>query len=442
MNTNYDFINEPMKKALFRMFLPMMAGMILNFAYNIVDSLWVGNMLGDNALAALTSATPIVTLMFSFGMGITNGMGILLSGQLAKNDKKEEEKIVSSTLIMTLGIAILLVVILEIFLDDILLLINIDLEIFVYAKDYLAIYLVGMIPSYIFCHITAMLRCYGNSMFQMISMIITSLINAVLDPILIKMIGFHGAAIATVFSQFVSLILVMLYCKKKAYFKLNIYSVKKAYVMPVIRLSGPTVIQQCTPSISSVVLTACVSNFGIVAMAGYGIVNKLDMILFMPATCLNMVLTPIIGYCVGGNRKDRASDYLKLSIKFSLIVVSICGAFLLIFAKPVAGVFGCSEEAAVLVQHCISFLVWGYLFNAVTQCFMGRINGCGQPGKGMIITVLNHIIIRIPFSVILSKTALGLDGIWITLLVSFVIAFLCAYIIDKRLYRSFSFRKS
>lgn len=205
--------------------------------------------------------------------------------------------------------------------------------------------------------------------------------------------------------------------------------------MPVVKLSVPTVIQQCTPSLSSVVLTACVSNFGIVAMAGYGIVNKLDMILFMPAMCLNMALTPIIGYCVGGNRKDRASDYLKLSICFSVVVVIICGFLLFIFAKPVAGMFGCSKEVADLVQHCVSFLIWGYLFNAVTQCFMGRINGYGQPEKGMIITVINHIVIRIPFSIILSGTALGLDGIWITLLFSFVVAFVCAYVIDKHITR-------
>lgn len=166
-------------------------------------------------------------------------------------------------------------------------------------------------------------------------------------------------------------------------------------------------------------------------MAGYGIVNKLDMLLFMPATCLNMALTPIIGYCVGGNRRDRANDYLKVSIKFSLVVVTVCGGLLLVFAKSVASMFGYSGDAAALVQHCIAFLVWGYLFNAVTQCYMGRINGYGKPAKGMIITILNHIAVRIPFSVILSKTALGLDGIWITLLASFIIAFICAYITDR-----------
>lgn len=435
MRQNYDFINEPTQKALFRMFLPVMAGMLLNFAYNIVDTLWVGNLLGDTALAALTNATPIVTLTYSFGMGITNGMGILLSKHLAKNNKEEEEKIITSTLMMTVVLSIFLVAALELLLNSVLVLMNTKAELFQYARDYLMIYLIGMIPSYLFCHITVMLRCYGDSVFQMISMLITSILNAMLDPILIRIIGFHGAAVATVFSQTVSFILLILYCRKKKYFKLNLHSFQMHYLLPVVKLSIPTVIQQCAPSLSSTVLTSCVNNFGIVAMAGYGIVNKLDMILFMPATVLNMVLTPIIGYCIGGKREDRASDYIRLSIKFSVIVVSVCGAMLLVFAKPAAGIFGCSGEAADLVQHCIMWLVWGYLFNAVTQCFMGRINGYGQPGKGMVITILNHIVIRIPFSIILSNTILGLDGIWLTLLSSFIAAFFCAYVIDRRIVR-------
>ena len=206
MRENYDFINEPTKKALFRMFLPMMIGMLLNFAYNIVDTLWVGNLMGDTALAALTGATPIVTLTYSFGMGITNGMGILLSKQLAKNDKKEEERIISSTLVMTAVLAVILVAALECSLVGVLVLMNTKKETFQYAKDYLMVYLIGMVPSYIFCHVTAMLRCYGDSIFQMISLLVTSILNAVLDPVLIRAIGFHGAAVATVLSQTVSLI--------------------------------------------------------------------------------------------------------------------------------------------------------------------------------------------------------------------------------------------
>lgn len=83
------------------------------------------------------------------------------------------------------------------------------------------------------------------------------------------------------------------------------------------------------------------------------------MILFMPAMVFNMVLTPIIGYCIAGKRKDRASDYVNISIKFSIVLVIVCGTLLHIFAKSIAGVFGCSAEAADLVQHIVRFLVWG-----------------------------------------------------------------------------------
>ncbi len=130
------------------------------------------------------------------------------------------------------------------------------------------------------------------------------------------------------------------------------------------------------------------------------------------------------------NATVQSQQNLRFNVGLYCLVVVL---LLLIFSKSISGIFGCSAETAALVQHCIMFLVWGYLFNAVTQCFMGKINGYGQPGKGMIITVLNHIVIRIPFSIILSNTFLGLDGIWITLLCSFIIAFICAFVIDRRM---------
>lgn len=112
--------------------------------------------------------------------------------------------------------------------------------------------------------------------------------------------------------QIISLLLVVLYCRKKAYFRLKFRSQPNKYFVSVVKLSVPTVIQQCTPSLSSVVLTACVSKFGIAAMAGYGIVNKLDMILFMPAMCLNMALTAIIGYCLPVAFCKTSCRYVRL----------------------------------------------------------------------------------------------------------------------------------
>ena len=432
MRQNYDFINKPSREALFHMSLPIMAGMILNTAYNIVDSLWIGNLMGDTALAALTNSTPIINIMFALGMGITSGMEIFLSNHLAENDKQKEESIISSTMIMIAVISIVLVIFVELSLNGILTLMNTKPETFPYAKDYLTIYLIGMIPTFISCHVSSTLRCYGDSVVQMLTMLITSVLNAVLDPILIKVIGFHGAAIATVLAQTTSLLLQLAYCRKKNYFHLNFRAWKKDYIFPVVRLSIPTVIQHCTPSLSGTVLTACVSDFGVTAMAAYGISGKLDTILFMPSMAISMALTPIIGYCAGGGRKDRAADYIKVSLKFSVCLVMISGTLLWLWGKRIAGSFGCSPEVADLVQRCIRFLVWGYLLNSATQCFVSRINGFGQPGKSMMITLLNHGAIRIPLSILLSRTVLGLDGIWLTLLFSFIVSFVCAVIIDRR----------
>lgn len=431
-----DFIKEPTKKALLKMFLPVMAGMILNLVYNIVDSLWVGNLLGDTALAALANATPIVTLTFGFGMGVTSGMAILLSQVVAKKEGAEEERIISSTLLYTVIIALAMVVVIELLLGNILQWMHARPETVAMAEEYLTIYILGLIPSYIFCHLTAMLRCYGDSVFQMISMLISSVLNAILDPILIGRMGLGGAAVATVFSQVVSLVVLIFYCRKKGYFHIRLKSMRMDLLASVSKLSVPTVIQQCAPSLSSTVLTACVNGFGIAAMAGYEVVGKLDMLLYFPPMVLNMVLTPIIGYCVGGKRPDRAKDYVGFSIKLSMMLTAVFGAILLLFAGKISSIFGCSTDAQAIVQRCMYFLVGGYLFNAVTQCFMGCINGYGHPASGMIITILNHIVIRIPFSILLSGTALGLDGIWITLLFSFLAAFACALVMNRRVVKA------
>lgn len=103
------------------------------------------------------------------------------------------------------------------------------------------------------------------------------------------------------------------------------------------------------------------------------------------------------------------------------------------FGMGITNGMGILLSGQLAKKDIVGFLVWGYLFNAVTQCFMGRINSYGQPRKGMVIIVINHIAIRIPFSIILSNTVLGLDGIWITLLFSFVVAFACAFIIDRQI---------
>lgn len=316
MNSKIDFINGDTKKCLLSMTLPMIVAMFLNMAYNLVDSLWIGNLLGEQAYAALTNSTPIILILTSIGMGATNGVSILLSQAIGAKKDTKKNRVLSTSFFVSVIFSILITILLEVFLNPILTALNTPDEIFDMARSYLSIYILGYVAVYLYLYFTAVLRSFGNTMFQAVAMLVSTLLNAILDPILIRIIGFHGAAIATLTSQIICLIFMCIYISKKKLFKFTLSDFDKSEIMPLIKNSVPSVIQQSIPAISTTFLTALVSGYGISAIAGYGVTGKLETILFYPAMALNMVLTSIVGQCIGGKRIDRAKDYLKSTRHF------------------------------------------------------------------------------------------------------------------------------
>ena len=184
MNTKIDFINGNTKRCLAAMFLPMMVAMFLNMAYNLVDSLWIGNLLGETAYAALTNSTPIILILNSVAMGATNGVSILLSQAIGANEKEKTEKMIMTSLTVAIIFSFGVTILLEVFLKPILVLLHTTDEIMQSAYQYLAIYVLGYLAVYLYCYFTAVLRSFGNSVFQVIAMLICTLLNAVLDPLL------------------------------------------------------------------------------------------------------------------------------------------------------------------------------------------------------------------------------------------------------------------
>ena len=165
--------------------------------YNLVDSLWIGNLLGETAYAALTNSTPIILILSSVAMGATNGVSILLSQSIGAKDKKRTESLIATSFCVSVAFAILVTVVLELFLPGILHALNTPAETYDMAYSYLSIYVLGYLAVYLYCYFAAVLRSFGNSMFQAVAMLITTILNAVLDPVFIHWMGFNGAAIAT-----------------------------------------------------------------------------------------------------------------------------------------------------------------------------------------------------------------------------------------------------
>lgn len=430
MQTKIDFIGGNTKHCLMAMALPMIAAMFLNMAYNLVDSLWIGNLLGETAYAALTNSTPIILILTSVAMGATNGISILLSQAIGAKNQKRVESLIATSFIVGLAFSLAITLVLEIFLPRILTALNTPAETYDMAYSYLSIYVLGYLTVYLYLYFTAVLRSFGNSMFQAVAMLVSTILNAILDPVFIHFIGFHGAASATLLSQGVCLIFMVVYLKRKKLFSLHITWFDKADILPLIGKAIPSVVQQSIPAVSTTFLTALVSTYSITAIAAYGIAGKLETILFYPAMALNMVLTTIVGQCIGGQRIDRAKDYLKCALKYGCILLFILSGVIVMFSKQLSGFFVNSTDVATIVGVYFLTVSIGYVLNTVTNCFLGVLNGFGKPAKSMLLMIFYYIVVRMPFAYLLSSLGFGLNGIWVAVLVSHICAAVASMLVS------------
>lgn len=422
MKSEIDFIKGDTKKCLIRMVLPLLCAMILTMAYNLVDSLWVGNLLGETGYAALTNSTAIVLILNAIAMGSSNGIAIVVSQTVGAGNKKKVEGVIATLLMMSTVFAVAVTVLLEVVLNPLLQMMNTPAELFEMAHEYLAIYLVGYVAIYLYMQFTAVFRSFGDPLFQMKGMLISTIFNAFLDPVFIHMMGLAGAAWATVLSELLCLLFAMIYYKKKHSFQLHFSEISKDYFVSVLKNAIPAAVQGCMPAISSATMLYLVTGFGVTTIAAYGVTNKLEIFLFYPAMAMNMGLTTIAGQCIGANRKDRMKDYMKTALLIGCVFTAVITALVIIFAGQLSGLFIDSATAADIVKVFFKIVSIGYVMYMITSCYLGELSGFGKPGLSMVLFFVYYIVIRIPLAAILVHTSLGLCGIWTAILISHIVA--------------------
>lgn len=431
MESKIDFFKGNAVKNLINMVTPLFIAMLLTMAYNIVDSLFVGNMLGEEGYAALTNSVAVVMILSAIAMGASNGITIIVSQKIGARSKKGTDGVISTMLVVSFIFSLVVSVLCEVFLKNILFILNTPTELFDMAYSYLSIYILGYIAIYMYMHITAVFRAFGDSMLQMKGMLITTLLNAVLDPIMIHFFGLMGAAWATVIAEVLCLIFAIVYNAKKKMFKFESRLISREYLKPMLSNAVPSAIQSCIPAISSATMLVLVSVYGVTTIAGYGVTSKLEILMFYPSMAMNMAITAIVGQCYGAKMIDKAKEYVKISLVIGGIFTAVVSALVLIFAGQLSGLFINSAEAAEIVKGFFKIISVGYLMYMFTSCFLGELSGFGKPSLSMILFIIYYIIIRIPLALVLSKTSLGLNGIWVAILISHVIAAIIALVMSK-----------
>ena len=420
MKNSIDFIGGDTRRSLLRMVGPLLAAMVLTMAYNLVDSLWVGNLMGETGYAALTSSASVVLILSAIAMGSSNGAAILIAQTAGA--KKEAGGLISVSLALAGAFSVGVTAVLELALRPLLSAMNTPPELFSMAYDYLSVYLLGYAAIFLYMHFTAAFRAFGDPVFQMKGMLLSTVFNAVADPLMIRGFGLRGAAWATVLSEALCLVFAVVYHRKKRLFRLTLRRADAALVRPLLADAVPSAVQSCMPAVSSAALLLLVTGFGVTVIAAYGAAGRLEILLFYPAMAMNMALTAITGQCSGAGRTDRVRDYLRCALQLGTVFTAVLSAAAILFAGPLSRLFVDSGATAAIVQDFFRVVSVGYVLYMATSCFLGETSGLGHPGRSMALMFVYYIVVRVPLAAALVRTPLALDGVWTAVLISHIAA--------------------
>ena len=420
MKNSIDFVGGNTRRSLLRMVGPLLAAMVLTMAYNLVDSLWVGNLMGETGYAALTSSTSVVLILSAIAMGSSNGAAILIAQTAGA--KKEAGGLISASLALAGAFSVGVTAVLELALRPLLAAMNTPPELFSMAYDYLSVYLLGYAAIFLYMHFTAAFRAFGDPVFQMKGMLLSTVFNTAADPLMIRGFGLRGAAWATVLSEALCLVFAVVYHRKKRLFRLTLRRADAAWVRPLLADAVPSAVQSCMPAVSSAALLLLVTGFGVTAIAAYGAAGRLEILLFYPAMAMNMALTAITGQCSGAGRTDRVRDYLRCALRLGTVFTAVLSAAVILFAGPLSRLFVDSGATAAIVQDFFRVVSVGYVLYMATSCFLGETSGLGHPGRSMALMFVYYIVVRVPLAAALVRTPLALDGVWTAVLISHIAA--------------------
>lgn len=395
-------VGTPWKKiVLFT--IPMLLGNIAQQLYNTVDSIVVGNYVGDNALAAVGSAGPILNLLIVLFIGISVGASIMVSQYFGGKKREELSKTIGNCILLT-ALATLAVMVLGIFVTRPLLeLLHTPSSIIDWCTSYLKILFLGSAGLAFYNILSGILRGLGDSVSALLYLLVATVLNIILDLVFVISfdMGVNGVALATVIAQGVSAALCALkLARMHAVFDMGFHYLKihKPYAMNIIRLGLPSGVTQAILSMAMIVVQSLTNSFGEMFIAANVIVMRVDGFAMLPNFSFGTAMTTYAGQNVGAKQYDRVSKGAKQGTLIAMGTSGFITLLILIFGRHLMGVFTKTQALVSLSMLLMQILAVGYIAMAVTQSLSGVMRGAGDTVTPMWISILSTIIIRVPLA--------------------------------------------
>ena len=326
--TARDMTQGSIVKQLIQFSLPLMLGNVFQMLYNTVDSVVVGNFVGTQALAAVGSTTMIVNIMVFFFNGFATGASVVIARWFGARDQQQLHTAVQTTMATTFVLAVFFMVIGLIGVEPMLRLMATPEDVFGEAAIYLRIYIAGFSGLVIYNMCSGILRAVGDTTRPLYFLILTSVLNIVLDLFFVLKLhmGIAGVAYATIISQFVSAGLTLLLLsstRDSARLNWKGLSINTQVLGQIVAVGLPAAIQSVITSFSNVFVQSYINAFGSQCMAGWSAYNKLDQFILLPMQSLAMAATTFVSQNIGANQQKRASKGTVASVSLSLGVTAV-----------------------------------------------------------------------------------------------------------------------
>ena len=412
---------EPISKLLLKFSVPTALTLIVNYLYNIVDQIFVGQKAGVVGIAATNVAFPLTTICMAVALLIGDGCAANISLHLGRKEQKEADHTFGNAFFLLICFGILVFVLGNIFLSKLVILFGATDTVYASAMSYSRIILAGL-PFMILCvAFTAIIRADGNPKYTMKCMMLGAAINVVLDALFImKMnMGVVGAAAATIIGQIVSGLMCLAYIPKlkNINFSKAIFAPKAKVCKEIFSLGIPSFFTQISAAITQIVMNNLMRKYGAatiygsdIALSCYGMVMKIYQLAHSMFVGVSSGTQPINGYNYGAKQYGRVKETYKLAIMTAFSISILWFALYMIFAGKVGGLFVDNNQLYnEFTEHFIRIYMMAFFIYGPPMATASFFQAIGKPVKALVISLSRQMFFLIPLAVIFSSF-MGLDG--------------------------------
>ena len=424
-----DLTTGSITGTMLRFALPMITGNLLQQFYNIADTLIVGRYLGVQALAAVGAAYALMSFLTSILLGLCMGSGAVFSLRYGEKNERMLKSSMFVSFVLVAAVALVLNTAVFLFIDPIMYLLCVPVEIYGFMREYLWVIFFGISAVFLYNYFACLLRAVGNSFIPLVFLGISALLNVGLDLVFVLVFkwGVAGAGAATVVSQFVSGIGICLY----TYLKMPEFRINRSYMKMdrkvLAEISGfsfLTSVQHSVMNFGILMVQGLVNSFGAVVMAAFAAAVKIDSFAYMPVQDFGNAFSTFIAQNYGAGRHDRVEKGIKSAVTASVLFCLVISFIVCVFARELMLVFVQPQEAEILAVGVQYLRIEGTFYCGIGCLFLlyGLYRAVRKPEMSVVLTVIS-LGTRVVLAYILSAIpGIGVVGIWVSVPIGWFLA--------------------